>query len=313
MRKNLSVAWLSASLAWALVGGFALPSLFGANPAAALVAVPALEARVQDGAGLLSATEEQSLTAQLAAFEAETQHQIVVLTLPSLEGEAIESFSIRVADAWKIGQEEFDNGVILIVAAKDRRARIEVGYGLEGAIPDALAAQIMRNHMIPEFKRGAMSVGVQRGVDALIAAAKGEVLPDRPRRNDRGSANRGYESALHASIFAAFFGVMLGGAAGSKHGWLRPPVGGASAGLLGWLIGGSLAVGAAAAIFAAIGGLFFWLNPPSAGGFSGGRHSRRGGFGTGGFGGGGFGGGGFGGGFGGGGGGFGGGGASGGW
>ena len=300
--------WIAVTLLWA-----ASASLLWSDAASALVEVPALTARVQDGAGLLSAAEEQALTNQLAAFETETQHQIVVLTLPSLEGEAIEAFSIRVAEAWKIGQAEFDNGLILIVAAKDRRARIEVGYGLEGAIPDALAAQIMREHMIPEFKRGAMSAGVQRGVDAIVAAARGEVLPERPRTRSQKDSPLGYESALHTSLFAGFFGMMLGGAVGAKKGWLRPPVGGASAGLIGWLISSSMGIGLAAAIFAAMGGLLFWLSPPSSGGFSRGggyRSSRHGGFGGGGFGrGGGFGGGGFGGG----GGGFGGGGASGGW
>ena len=309
--------WVAACLFWATSAplfwaGSAV--FFSAGSAEALVAVPALTARVQDGAGLLSAAEEQALTSQLAAFEAETQHQIVVLTLPSLEGEAIEGYSIRVAEAWKVGQADFDNGVILIVAAKDRRARIEVGYGLEGAIPDAIAARIMRDQMIPEFKRGAMSAGVQRGVDAIVAAARGEVLPEPPRSRSRRDSASGYESALHTSLFAGFFGMMLGGAAGAKRGWLRPPVGGATAGLLGWIISSSMGIGIAAAVFASIGGLIFWLNPPSAGGFAGGGRSRHGGFGTGGFGGGGFGGGGFGGGgFGGGGGGFGGGGASGGW
>ncbi len=304
---RLNALWIVTGLFWATPA-----SLLWATAASALVAVPPLTAQVQDGAGLLSAAEEQALTNQLAAFESETQHQIVVLTLPSLEGEAIEGFSIRVAEAWKVGQADFDNGVILIVAAKDRRARIEVGYGLEGAIPDATAARIMRDHMIPEFKRGAMSVGVQRGVDAIIASARGGILPEPQRTRSRRDGEFGLEGALHTSLFAGFFGMLLGGAAGNKRGWLRPPIGGASAGLLGFLISSSMGVGIAAALFATIGGLLFWLNPPSSGG--GGMHSRHGGFGAGGFGGGGFGGGGFGGGgFGGGGGGFGGGGASGGW
>ena len=98
---------------------------------------------MNDLAGLLSVSEEQALTAKLAAFEQETSHQIVVLTVPSLEGGQIDDFSIRVAEDWKIGHEGLDNGVIVIVAARDRRARIEVGYGLEGVISDARAGQIL--------------------------------------------------------------------------------------------------------------------------------------------------------------------------
>jgi len=133
-----------------LLAGVAFLTALGG--AAAALEVPPLGARVNDLAGLLTPEQRRALESELAAFEGETSHQVVVLTIPSLEGEAIESFSIRVVDEWKIGHRRLDNGVLLLVAAKDRRARIEVGYGLEGILPDAVAARIMREVMIPRFR-----------------------------------------------------------------------------------------------------------------------------------------------------------------
>lgn len=274
--------------------------------AQALLEVPRLEARVQDGAGLLSTEEARALESRLARFEAETQHQIVVLTVPSLDGEAIESFSMRVAEAWKIGQAKIDNGVIVIVAARDRRARIEVGYGLEGVLPDAVAARILREHMIPEFRAGAMGRGVERGVDAIMAAARGEALPARPKR-----AARSDESPFGGLLFASMFGTIFGSAIGRKRSWLAALSGGGIAFAVGFLITTSLLIAGLAAFFGGAFGLAM-----ASGALDHMSHGRGGGYGYGrggGFGGGGFGGGGFGGGFGGGGGGFGGGGASGSW
>lgn len=270
-----------------------------AAPASALVEIPRLTARVQDGAGLLSSDAERDLVARLEAFERETRHQIVVLTLPSLDGEAIEAFGMRVAEAWKIGQVDFDNGVIVIVAAKDRRARIEVGYGLEGVLPDAIAARILRDYMIPEFKLGAMGRGVERGVEAIMAATRGEALPAGAR-----DPSRQDDSELRGLFFATIFGAVMGSAFGRRRSWLAAALGGGSAGLLGFLITASLAVAALAACFGGLFGLLLATGNLLSPGMRGGRY-----YGTGGFGGRG----GFGGGLGGGGGGFGGGGASGSW
>ncbi|MCB9724422.1 MAG: TPM domain-containing protein [Spirochaetaceae bacterium] len=275
--------------------------------AAAELAVPALTARVQDGAGLLSTDEEHALEARLAAFEQETSHQIVVLTLPTLEGEAIESFSMRVAEAWKIGHEGLDNGVIVIVAAKDRRARIEVGYGLEGVIPDAVAARILRERMIPAFRSGAMGAGVVAGVDALMAAARGEAIPESGR--PEGEVADDAAGVLHAILFGTIAGGVFGSVVGRKKPGRAALVGGGIAAGLAYLFTFVVLAGVVAGVIGAIFGL------ASAASSGRGLHSR-GGYGGwgGGLGGGGFGGGGFGGGgFGGGGGGFGGGGASGSW
>ena len=265
-----------------------------------------------DQAGLLSTAEEQALVGRLASFETETRHQIAILTIVSLEGEAIESYALRAAETWKLGDAEFDNGVIVVVAAKDRRARIEVGYGLEGAIPDALAARIIRDYMIPEFKQGAMGRGLTRGADAIMQAARGEILPAAPQRS-RGPSN----DPAGTFFMSLVAGVMLGGFAGHKRSWIGPIVAGATAGGLGFILSASIAMALVVAVFAASSSAAFY-----AGGLTsstgtrpyGRRYPRTGGYGGGGFGGGGLGGGGFGGGgFSGGGGGFGGGGASGGW
>ena len=270
-------------------------------PALALVDVPALTSRVNDHAGLLSSLEEKQLRVDLAAFEKETRHQIVVLTLPTLEGESIDAFGIRVADAWKIGTKDFDNGVIVIVAAKDRRARIEVGYGLEGVLPDATAARILRDFMIPEFRRGAMGHGVLAGVKKIMQVTRGEALPAQPRRSrpDADKLGNGFFLSVFAGVFAGLIARSI-----SKP--LSPVVGAAVAGVLCLFLTGMSVVAFFAAVGAAIVSISTFVSSASGG-------SMGGGLGRGRYGGGGFGGGFGGGGFGGGGGGFGGGGASGGW
>jgi uncharacterized protein len=134
-----------------------------------------------DRAGLLSAETRRSLEQSLAAFEAKTGHQIVVHVTPSLEDLTIEEYSLRVAEAWKIGQKGLDNGVILTVAPNEREVRIEAGYGLEGVLPDAICARIIREQITPEFKAGRMDAGIVAGVRAIESVTEGEQLP-LPRR-----------------------------------------------------------------------------------------------------------------------------------
>ena len=282
--------------------------LAGAAPALAEIAIPELTSRVVDGAGLLSAETESRLRSTLADYEVETRHQVVVLTVPTLDGEAIEAFGIRVAEAWKIGTAEFDNGVIVIVASQDRRARIEVGYGLEGVLPDAIAARILREQMIPEFRRDRMAAGILAGIDAILAVGRGEALPPANPRQ----ARRDFEAAANHFFISTFLGVMIGlTLVHRKPAFLGPLASTVGAGGLSIFLTGSLAAALSSAIVAAaICAVLFVQGTVT-------RSRRgRGGFyvGGGGYGGGGLSGGGFGGGFGGGlGGGFGGGGASGGW
>lgn len=136
-----------------------------------------------DRAGLLSPETQRSLEQSLAAFEKKTGHQIVVHVTPSLEGLPIEEYSLRVAEVWKVGQKGLDNGVILTVAPNEREVRLETGYGLEGVLPDAIAARIIRDQITPEFRAGRMDEGVLAGVRAIEAVTEGEELP-LPRRGN---------------------------------------------------------------------------------------------------------------------------------
>ena len=139
---------------------------------------------------MLSGSTRSQLDRKLTAYESSTGHQIVLHTTPSLEGLTIEDYSLEIADAWKAGHKGLDNGVILTVAPKERKVRIEVGYGLEGVIPDATASRIIREIMIPQFRSGGFQAGILSGVDAILAAAKGEVVQI-PRAARRDSRRRG--------------------------------------------------------------------------------------------------------------------------
>lgn len=140
--------------------------------------VPPLKGRVNDHARILSPTVHQLLSERLAAYEQKTGHQLAVLTVPSLSGDPIEDYSIRVVEAWKLGKKGADDGILLLVASGDRKMRIEVGYGLEGSLPDAAAGRIVRDVMAPHFKRGDFDGGVLAAVNAIFAATGGESLID---------------------------------------------------------------------------------------------------------------------------------------
>ena len=152
-----------------------LTALSGA--AHADVPVPPLKARVTDLTGTLNAQQKGELESRIAAYEARRGSQIAVLLLPTTKPEEIEQYSIRVAEAWKIGRKKVDDGLILIVAKDDRRLRIEVGYGLEGAIPDSVAKRVIDERITPRFRDGDFYGGVRDGVDQLIKLAEGEKLP----------------------------------------------------------------------------------------------------------------------------------------
>lgn len=141
--------------------------LFALNP-------PPLTGRINDTAGMLSQQARTGLEQKLAAFERATSNQIVVLTIPSLQGDDIDQFAIHVAESWKLGQKGKDNGVLLIMAKAEHKVRIEVGMGLQGVLPDITAGQIIRNVMRPYLKTGNFDQGINVGVDAIMAATKGE-------------------------------------------------------------------------------------------------------------------------------------------
>jgi len=139
--------------------------------------VPDLREHVLDRSSLLPPETQRALEQQLTEFERTSGHQVVVHVTPSLEGLEIEDYSIQIADAWKVGQKNLDNGVILTVAPNERKVRIEVGYGLEGVLPDALAGRIVRDVIVPEFQAGRMDQGVVAGTRAIVAVVAGEKLP----------------------------------------------------------------------------------------------------------------------------------------
>jgi uncharacterized protein len=147
--------------------------------------LPALTGRVVDNAGVIDAATEQALTAKLAAFEAKSSDQIVVATVPSLGGDAIEPYANRLFRAWKLGQGGEDNGILLLVAVNDRKMRIEVGYGLEGTLTDLHSRLIIEDTMVPAFRAGNYAAGIDGAVDDIITVLEGNgaELEARAKRN----------------------------------------------------------------------------------------------------------------------------------
>lgn len=140
--------------------------------------------RVSDYTDTLSPNEISALNKKLADFEEQTTNQIAVLIIPSLEGDNLEDYSIRLADKWKIGQKGKDNGVILLIVKNDRKIRIEVGYGLEAVLPDGLAGSIIRDEIAPLFRKAQFFAGINRGVDAIMKATSSAVDATTPKRRE---------------------------------------------------------------------------------------------------------------------------------
>src|SRR6266545_6496418 len=191
--------------------------LAGLALAADEVAVPPLKARVTDLTGTLTAQQIQTLEGRLRDFERGKGSQIAVLILPSTQPETIEQYSIRVADAWKIGRAKADDGVILVVAKNDRKLRIEVGRGLEGAIPDAVAKRVVSDVIAPHFRSGDFYGGVAAGTGALMKLIEGEPLPAPPSAS--GTFDGGFDLLTIAVLVVAvlvfgFIGVLFALAAG---------------------------------------------------------------------------------------------------
>jgi len=156
-----------------LVAAVVMLLLFSAAGLAALD-VPRLQGRVNDYGGMISATTETRLDVLLRQLEESDSTQVVVLTVPSLKGEPLEAYALKVAETWGIGQKEYDNGALLLVSRNDRLVRIEVGYGLEGRLTDLLAGRIVDYAILPNFKTGRIDQGFVAGVEAIIEAVRGE-------------------------------------------------------------------------------------------------------------------------------------------
>jgi uncharacterized protein len=285
----------------------ALGAALCAAQAWAQIAVPALTGRVVDLTGTLSGAAVSTIETKLADLETKKGSQIAVLIVPTTDPEDLEQFGIRVADQWKLGRKGVDDGAILLVAKNDRRVRIEVGRGLEGALTDATSSRIISETITPLFKQGNYDGGVEAGVDRMISVAEGEPLPPPDQKWEHHGGSVGDFLPLFLIVVVVASGVLrsiFGRVVGSV-------ATGGVAGVLAWFLSHLLAVGLGAGLI----GFVFALILGSSRGWTSGGGGWGGGFGGGlggGFGGGrgGFGGGG---GFSGGGGGFGGGGASGGW
>jgi uncharacterized protein len=280
--------------------------LFGSG-ALADVAVPPLRSPVTDLTGTLTSEQSATLEQQLRAFEAKKGSQIAVLIVPTTQPETIEQYGIRVAEAWKLGRRGVNDGALLLIAKDDRAVRIEVGYGLEGVLPDVLANRIVDQVVVPRFRSGDFFGGIREAIERMIALIEGEPLPE-PAQSQRGvpSAN-GLGNALPLLLLLVFVGsTVLRGMLG-RFGGASVTAGIAAA--IVWFLTSTLIIAIGAAVIAFViallggGGGGGWANP---------RRRGWGGYSGGGWGGGGWSGGG-GGGWSGGGGGFGGGGASGRW
>ena len=172
--------------------------------------VPPLKGRVNDYAGMLSSYAKQQLDGILRDLEKNDSTQIVVLIIPSLDGEVLEEFSIKVVDQWKIGQKGLDNGAVLLITKKERKIRIEVGYGLEGSLTDLMAGRIIRNVLVPQFRAGNFDQGVLDGVQAMIGVVRGEYQAPEKIPSPKGSGSKGTPFPFIILIAVAFLISMLG-------------------------------------------------------------------------------------------------------
>ncbi|MGP1717310.1 MAG: TPM domain-containing protein [Methylophilus sp.] len=276
--KSMGLVWLRTLLICGL-----LMAGMNSHAAKGLVDIPPLSSAVTDLTQTLSAEEQTALNEKLSQFSQQSGSQIAVLLLPSTQPEDIAQFGIRLADAWKIGREKQDDGVIVIVAKQDRKMRIEVGYGLEGAIPDAVAKRIIAEQLTPAFKQGQFYQGLHVATDTLIQLIQGEQLPA-PAKGQAAAGQQGFMHLLPILMFAAIFlGAILRGMLGSFFG--SALTGGALAVLAGFL-GATLLimglVGLAAFIFTLAmgggqGGLPIGGFPGGFGGGGGGRDIFSGG------------------------------------
>lgn len=258
------------------VVAFALALLLAAAAwAQDVLPVPALTGRVVDQTATLTAEQRGALEAKLAAFEAQSGPQIVVLLVPTTAPEDIAAYGQRVADQWKIGRRDVGDGLVLVVAKNDRRVRIEVAKALEGAVPDLAARQIIDRAIAPAFRAGDYAGGLNQAVDQLMARIRGEALPEPAKRSAQPGA-QWEELALFFFVGVAVVGSVISRIVGRKLGTLVTAGG---AGALAWVITSSLLLAAGAAFVALIVvGLFGGASalrglrggPPVIGGWGGG-------------------------------------------
>ena len=206
------------------------------------VAIPPLTSRVTDLTNTLTADQRAGLEAKLAAFEAAKGSQIAVLVVPTTQPEAIEQYSIRVVEQWKLGRKGVDDGALLLVAKDDRKMRLEVGRGLEGVVPDAVAKRITADIIAPYFKKGDFAGGITAGVERLIKVVEGEPLPEPAGKSQPSSPD------LLDFVYIVVFGLVIlfvvDRLRGALFGWLGgSAVAGGATGVVAWAITGAAELG----------------------------------------------------------------------
>src|SRR3954451_10392736 len=213
------------------------------------VAVPPLTGRVVDQTATLTSGDIASLTQTLRDFEARKGSQLAVLIVPTTDPETIEQYSIRVAEAWKIGRKKIDDGAILVVAKNDHHLRIEVGYGLEGALNDVTSRRIIDEIITPKFRGGDFAGGISAGVDRIIGVIDGEPLPTPSR-----SVNFGNWNDVEPLFYFALFGpLVIGGFLRAAFGRMfGSAVAGVVVGLLAWFVLDSAAIGLGIGVLGAL-------------------------------------------------------------
>jgi len=268
--------WISATNS--PVRGYVIivAALLVAGFAAADVPVPPLKARVTDLTETLSKEQQATIEQPLAAFEARKGAQIGVLLLPTTEPETIEQFAVRVQEEWKLGRKGVDDGVLLVVAKDDRKLRIEVGYGLEGVLPDATAKRIIEEDIAPALRRGDFYAGISAGVDRIMKVIDGEPLP--PPKNAATGAVSGYLDWIFPAFIVLLIGRRVANAIFGR--FLGSGITGGILGVLVWLMSGLLIAGMAVGVLAFMFSLFAgiptrrmsrgWGHGWSSGGFGGG-------------------------------------------
>ncbi|MES2070043.1 MAG: YgcG family protein [Pseudomonadota bacterium] len=218
--------------------------------AAAQVPVPPLSGRVTDQTSTLNAEQKSTLEQSLQAFEARKGSQLAVLIVPTVSPESIEQYALRVAEQWKLGRKKVDDGAILVIAKNDRALRIEVGYGLEGALNDATSKRIISEIITPRFKQGDFYGGITAGVDQMIRVVDGEPLPP-PSGKSSGKSGASIGDLQQYAPVIFVVAVVLGGLLRSMLG--RFPgalVTGAAVGGMAWLFAGAISVALGAGVIA---------------------------------------------------------------
>ncbi len=180
-----------------------LISIISGNTAA--LKVPSLTRRVNDEAKLLSSATVTRMESYLSAVEQTGSAQIALLTIPSLEGDSLEAYSIRVVEKWRLGQSGKDNGVLFLVAVAEKKIRIEVGYGLEGVLTDAVSGYIIRTVVVPEFQNGQFDTGIIKGIQAVGGVVTGETPISQNQIRESGSMRKSGSSSLFFLIFLVIF------------------------------------------------------------------------------------------------------------